>query len=99
MVWLNYEPTTDKNPLLDRVEILPQTWKKYDCKKKRANQTEVFPMSPRNILFLSVPKEKSGLIITCTGKLALCGGEIGHPLSNLKVANEFYAKGKAVRGG
>ena len=30
---LNYEPGSD--PLLDRMEVLPQTWKKYHCKKKR----------------------------------------------------------------
>ena len=33
VVWLNYKPRNDNNSLLDRVEILPQTWKKYRCKK------------------------------------------------------------------
>ena len=31
--WLNYRPW--ENPLLDRVEVLPTTLKKYSCKKER----------------------------------------------------------------
>ena len=36
---LNYEPSSD--PLLDRIEILPQTWKKYHCQKKRKWDTSI----------------------------------------------------------
>ena len=36
---LNYEP--DSDPLLDRSEILLQTWKKYHCRKKRKMDTSV----------------------------------------------------------
>ena len=32
VIWLHYSPWG--NPLLDRVEILPETLKKYNCKKK-----------------------------------------------------------------
>ena len=32
VVWINHKPWS--NPFLDRVEILPGTWKKYNCKKK-----------------------------------------------------------------
>ena len=32
IVWINHKPWS--NPLVDRVEILPVTWKKYNCKKK-----------------------------------------------------------------
>ena len=32
VVWINHTPWF--NPLLDRAEILPQTWKKYRCQKK-----------------------------------------------------------------
>ena len=39
VVWLNHIPW--QNPLLDRVERLPDTWKKYDCKKKTRPNTTV----------------------------------------------------------
>ena len=39
VTWLNHEPWS--NPLLDRVEILPQTWKKYHCKKRSEPDTRV----------------------------------------------------------
>ena len=32
IVWINHKPWS--NPLLDRIEILPETFKKYNCKKK-----------------------------------------------------------------
>ena len=39
IVWLNYKPWF--NPLLDRVETLPTTFKKYHCKKKRKPNTTI----------------------------------------------------------
>ena len=32
IVWVNHKPWS--NPLLDRIEIFPITWKKYRCKKE-----------------------------------------------------------------
>ena len=37
LTWINYSPWN--NPLLDRVEVLPTTLKKYNCQKKREIKT------------------------------------------------------------
>ena len=39
VVGIAYDPFS--NPLLNRVETLPQTWKKYNCKKKRKPDTRI----------------------------------------------------------
>ena len=39
LVWINYRPWGNSN--LDRVEILPTTFKKYNCRKKREPDTRV----------------------------------------------------------
>ena len=39
IVWLNHKPRS--NPLLDRKEILPITWKKYHCKMKTKTDRRV----------------------------------------------------------
>ena len=39
LVWLYYRPWG--NPLLNRVEVLPSTLKKYNCERKRERDTRV----------------------------------------------------------
>ena len=39
VIGILYRPLS--NPFLDRVEVLPMTWKEYDCKKKRKPDTRV----------------------------------------------------------
>ena len=41
VAWLIYNPVISNNSLLSRIEILPQTWKKYHCRKKRKPDTRV----------------------------------------------------------
>ena len=55
IVWFNYEPWF--NPLLDRVETLPTTFKKYNCKKKQKPDTSV-PHVTQNYTFFECAEGK-----------------------------------------
>ena len=68
IVWINHKPWS--NPLVDRVEILPVTWKKYNCKKK-PGLTKAFLMLLKTILFLNVRKARLGPITMSTEKSVL----------------------------
>ena len=66
--WFNYRPGA--NPLLNRIEVLPTTFKKYNCQKKRKPDTRV-PHVIREYTFFECAEGKMRAYYNTHGEISL----------------------------